>query len=457
MADVIVCGGGIAGLTCAVRLVAAGLDVRVIEEHDEPGGNVRTMAWKGFRMERGPHTFMASADDVFDLAHETGAGPDLVPALETSGVRYIVRDGRLHEVFTGPLSFIRSDLLSLRGKIDLLTEPLRTERGDASDSAARFFERRFGPEAARVLAGAFISGIYAGDPESLSAAAAFPLFWGFEKEHGGMIRGGVRLMRERRRQRRALGAAAPPRRKGLFSLRGGLGTLSRAAAEVLRGRLEAGTRVDAVARDGERWRVEAGGRSSSCRHLVVAAPPHRAGPLLETVSGDVGRILAGVTLAPLAVVHMCYERRPQGIPDAFGFLVPRGEGLRTLGVLFPSRMFDDRAPAGGDLLTGFVGGMLDRDALDLDDEDLLDTVACDLERLVGLDRRPDHVRVLRYAAAIPQLTHGHLDRMRDLRETIEGLPGLHLAGNYLRGVGLKDAVASGMEAAGAIVQEASRR
>ncbi len=457
MDDVLVCGGGIAGLSCAVRLVAAGLDVRVLEEHDEPGGNVRTLVERGFRMERGPHTFMASADDVFDLAHETGAGADLVPARGTSGVRFIVRGGRLHEVFTGPLSFMCSDLLSLRGKLDLITEPLRTARGDASDSAARFFERRFGPEAARVLAGAFISGIYAGDPESLSAAAAFPLFWGFEKEHGGMIRGGLRHVRERRRQRRALGAAAPPRRKGLFCLRGGLGTLSRAAADVLGGRLELGATVDAVARDGKGWRVETGGRSLSCRRLVMAAPPHRAAPLLEPVDPDIGRILSAVVLAPVAMVHMCYERRPARIPDAFGFLVPRGEGLRTLGVLFPSRMFDDRAPAGGDLLTGFVGGMLDRDALDLDDGDLLETVLGDLDRLVGLDRRPDHVRVLRYGAAIPQLTHGHLDRMQELREALGGLPGMHLAGNYLRGVGLKDAVASGMEASRAIVQEAARR
>jgi oxygen-dependent protoporphyrinogen oxidase len=455
--DVIVCGGGIAGLTCGVRLLAAGLNVRVIEERDEPGGNVRTLVDGGFRMERGPHTFMASADDVFDLADEVGATPDLVPARASSAVRFIVRDGALHEVFTGPLSFIRSDLLSLRGKLDLITEPLRTARGDASDSAARFFERRFGPEAARVLAGAFISGIYAGDPESLSAAAAFPLFWGFEKEHGGMIRGAAHHVIGRMRRRRAMGDAAPPRRRGLFTIRGGLGTLSGAAAAVLGERLVPGTRVEAVVRDGTRWRVETTGRTFSCRRLVVATPPHRAAPLLGPVDRRLADILDSVVLAPLAMVHMCHERALQRVPDAFGLLVPRGEGLRTLGVLFPSRMFGDRAPAGGDLLTGFVGGMLDRDALELEDGELLDTVLADLEGLLGLRRAPDRVHVLRYDAAIPQLTHGHLDRMRDLREILGQVPGLLLAGNYLRGVGLKDAVASGMEAARTVVLEDPRR
>ena len=59
------------------------------------------------------------------------------------------------------------------------------------------------------------------------------------------------------------------------------------------------------------------------------------------------------------------ERLPE-IPEGFGFLVPRGEGIRTLGVLFPSRLFEGRTPPGGDLLAGFVGGVLDPHALDLD-------------------------------------------------------------------------------------------
>jgi oxygen-dependent protoporphyrinogen oxidase len=334
-----------------------------------------------------------------------------------------------------------------------VTEPLRTGRGDPDDSAARFFERRFGNEAARVLAGAFVSGIYAGDPEKLSAAAAFPLFWRFEKESGGMIRGGLRHMRERRRERRALGAAAPPRRRGLFSLRGGLGTLSRAVADAVGSGLVTGAAVSAVRREGELWRVEAGDIVESAPHLVVAAPPHKASPLLGAVDDRLGAAMGGVRLAPLAVVHMGYVERAKEIPDAFGFLVPRGEGIRTLGVLFPSRMFDDRAPAGGDLLSAYIGGSLDPGALELEDADLLEIVLGDLERLTGFDRRPDHLKVLRYRAAIPQLEHGHLERMDGLRRILEDLPGLHLAGNYMRGIGLKDAVASGFEAARRIVEE----
>jgi oxygen-dependent protoporphyrinogen oxidase len=264
-----------------------------------------------------------------------------------------------------------------------------------------------------------------------------------------MIRGAVHHMLERRRERRALGSAAPPPRKGLWSLRGGIGTLGRAAARTLGTRLRAGCPVRSIDRDGDAWRVETEDGPERARHLVVAVPPGRAAAL---VGGELGTLLAGVRLAPLAVVHLGFERRLEEIEDAFGFLIPRGEGIRTLGVLFPGRMFEDRA-GGGDLLTGYVGGMLDPGALELADDELLSTVRADLEGLTGLDRDPDHVRVLRYPAAIPQLEHGHLARMRAVHAAIQDLPHLHLAGNYLRGVGLKDAVASGMAAAARVAGE----
>ena len=152
-------------------------------------------------------------------------------------------------------------------------------------------------------------------------------------------------------------------------------------------------------------------------------------------------------MAPLAVVHLGYHEHLPEIPDGFGFLVPRGEKTQSLGVLFPSRLFDDRAPGEGDLLAGFVGGVGDPDCLERSDEELADIVREDLQRLIGLDAEPDMVRVRRYRQAIPQLTLGHLDRMAAVEQELDRYSGLFLAGNYRTGVGLKDAVGSGFVAA----------
>ncbi|MEV6626810.1 FAD-dependent oxidoreductase, partial [Amycolatopsis sp. NPDC051114] len=51
--DVVVVGGGLAGLSAARRLCGAGAEVTVLEAGDEVGGRVRTDVVDGFRFDRG--------------------------------------------------------------------------------------------------------------------------------------------------------------------------------------------------------------------------------------------------------------------------------------------------------------------------------------------------------------------------------------------------------------------
>lgn len=456
MRDVIVIGGGIAGLSCALRLRAAGLDVELLEAQPQAGGNIQTSEIDGFRFERGPHTFMPSADDIFVLAAEVGIGDQIVASAPAAERRFIVRNGKLHAVPSGPWSFVTSDLLSLRAKLQLMTEPLRTgQRGAATDSATTFFARRFGEEGARVLAGAFISGVYAGDPATLSAPAAFPLFWRFEQERGSMILGAMAHGKQRKQQRAELarqnGQPLAARPKGLCTFANGLGQLTSTIALRLGDRCRTGAPVRTVARDNGGYAIGLDGEVLRARQVVVATPPSAASQILRPLDALLADLVSGIPLAPMTVVHLGFRQRQAGVPDGFGFLAPRNEGVRSLGVLFPSRLFGQRTPDGGELLTGFVGGMTDAQALALADVEIERIVRDDLRQLCGVDAAPDFVRVLRYQGAIPQFVLGHLERMVQLRSRLATLPGLHLAGNYLHGVGMKDAVASGFETAAAIV------
>jgi len=51
--DVVVVGAGLAGLACALRLAAGGVEVTVLERSDAVGGRVRTDVVDGFRCDRG--------------------------------------------------------------------------------------------------------------------------------------------------------------------------------------------------------------------------------------------------------------------------------------------------------------------------------------------------------------------------------------------------------------------
>src|SRR6202046_5850584 len=53
MTDAVIVGAGLAGLSCAISLEAAGLSVTLLEASDGPGGRVRTDMVEGFRLDRG--------------------------------------------------------------------------------------------------------------------------------------------------------------------------------------------------------------------------------------------------------------------------------------------------------------------------------------------------------------------------------------------------------------------
>jgi phytoene dehydrogenase-like protein len=68
--DVIIVGGGLAGLTAAKALIDAGLDVVVLEADDRPGGRLKTDRVDGFLLDHGFQIYLTSyqtAGQVLDL------------------------------------------------------------------------------------------------------------------------------------------------------------------------------------------------------------------------------------------------------------------------------------------------------------------------------------------------------------------------------------------------------
>jgi oxygen-dependent protoporphyrinogen oxidase len=446
MHDVVVVGGGVAGLTAAWSLKQEGLDVVVLEEQTQAGGNIRTLGDEGYRMETGPHSFMGAAEHVWRLLEELEIEDDAEAASAVSNNRYIFRGGRLHPLPTGLWAFLGTGLLSWGAKFKLMGEPFRRSGAREEDTAWDFFVRRFGEEAATYIMSPFISGVYAGDIHQLGARAAFPKFWNFERDSGSMIRGAMKYMKAKRRRLKAEGK---PIRKGLFSLPGGLGQLTSVLEERLGRSVETGVVVDRVERlpDGG-IRVRSGGREWLGRTVVLAVPPNRAAEVLDGSLPDASAVLRRIPMVPVVLLHWRCENSPEEIPAGFGFLVPRAEQVRLLGTLFPSQLFGGRAPEGVHLFASFYGGALDREAFEMPDDALRELLVEDHRRILGVELKGLEVlRVLRHSHAIPQLVPDHPEKVEALREAVSAIPGLSLAGNYLGGVGIEQAVESGFLAA----------
>jgi oxygen-dependent protoporphyrinogen oxidase len=438
----VVVGGGIAGLAAGLELQESLREVYVVEAGDRPGGVMRTDHVSGYVIERGPNTFQVKAP-LLRLLDRIGLRDALQAAQPASRLRFVVRERELMQVPLSLLGFARTRLLSTRGKLRLLSEPLRFRRDATGESVAAFAGRRFGGEAVARLIGPFLTGVYAGDERELGAEAVLGDLVELERRFGSVAIGLLGTALGRRRQRGLAGSWSGPQ---------GLGPFARRLAERLYDAPALNARVMALARDGDRWRVSvtspSGESEMRAERLVVATGAGEAAELLRGDCPELSDQLAGIAYAPIVSIGVGVDparvaRRIEG----FGFLVPSDQEIPLLGCLFMSQLFPGRAPAGRELLQCMLGGRRYPEAIDLSDDVLHKRVHADLEKTLGLRESPQLLAVSRWARAIPQPGAEHPRRVAAIRQQLRTLPGLELAGGYLEGVGLSDAAASGIAAA----------
>jgi protoporphyrinogen/coproporphyrinogen III oxidase len=463
MTRVVVVGGGIAGLATAhaLRAEAPETEIVVLEGSDRAGGNIRSDAIDGYLCEAGPDGFLDNAPATLAFVETLGLTPRLMPSREEARRRYIFRGGRLHEVPTSAAAFLRTRLLSASAKLRVLGEPLCARAPRHDESILHFAERHLGREAAHVLVGSMVSGIFAGDASQLSLRACFPKMFEMDATYGSLVRA---MIAKRRQHRNENGVGAPAGR--LTSFTGGMEDLVRAAAESLGPIVRTGRRVtDVRARAAIGGPRLVGARAFSVTTVaqrieadavVLAGPASQSADLLHGFAPAAAAQLRIIHTAPLAVLCLGYDAAAltaeRGALDGFGFLAPRGENVRILGALWESSIYPQRAPLGKALLRVMIGGATDHAAVDLDDASLLATVHRDLERTMGLRLAPEFVRIVRHAGGIPQYSTGHTMRLERIDAALAKHPGLFLTGNAYRGVSVNACIEDAPKIATAVAQ-----
>jgi protoporphyrinogen/coproporphyrinogen III oxidase len=449
-----VVGAGLAGLATAYLALQAhpDLDVVVLEAAPTPGGKVRSSVEDGFTFDWGPNGFLTNVPETLELALALGLRDRLRPADDAAALRYVYRDGGLRPLPTSLGAFLRSELLSPPGRLRALAEVVLGTRSRREESVHAFVARHFGHEAARAFAGIFVAGISAGDARDLSLDALFPRLRKLEASHGSLLRGMTAAAQAQRARARAMptavtadGATAADGR--LTTLEGGVQTLIDALAAALGSRLRTGSRVVGMADhgrpgDGPITLHVLGEGAVEADAVALATPAYAAAELLGASCPEAAAALVGIRYADVAVVGLGYDRIDVPRPlDGFGLLVPRGEGVRSLGVLWSSAVFPEQAPPGKVTLRVIGGGTLDPGFAALGDGDLLDAVRRDLERAMGIVAEPEALRIVRWPRGIPQFTLGHGARVQAAQIAVGARwPRLALVGNYLSGVGMNDVV-----------------
>jgi oxygen-dependent protoporphyrinogen oxidase len=165
------------------------------------------------------------------------------------------------------------------------------------------------------------------------------------------------------------------------------------------------------------------------------------------VSPELSAELGAVQYSSSITVGLGYDREVrQSLPPGFGFLVPRSEGKRLLAATFVHNKFPHRAPEDRALLRCFFAGSNAENVWELSDEQIVGIVRNELQQILGLRGAPLFARVYKWKSAMAQYSVGHLERLDRIERLRQQLPGLALAGNAYRGIGVPDCVRSGREA-----------
>ncbi len=499
MKQVIIVGGGIAGLATAYYLqkqaTDAGIELEytLIERDTEFGGKITTAHRDAFVIEGGPDSFITQKPWALQLARELGLSDQLLGTNDEQRKVYVLVDGRLVElpdgvmlvVPTKMMPFVTSPLISWPGKLrmglDLVIPP---RKDDSDESLADFIRRRLGQEALDKIAEPLMAGIHVADPERLSLQATFPRFIDIEQKHGSLIRGMLRRKMERGKGKRedgrgkrekgekgkkeirekgntqyAIRAVLSPSKgntQSLFmSLRGGLSELVEALTDHLEthGTLLAGRRVERVDFRPEApfaYSVELdNGSTLQADAVVLATPAFVTANLVEDFNPELAAGLREIRYVSTATVSLGFRKSDFSHPlDGFGFVIPSSEGRKIAACTWTSTKFDHRTPDDHVLLRAFVGGAHDEHLVDLDDEAMIQMVREELADIMGVTAEPEIAVIFRWHKGNPQYDVGHLERVAKLEAMCES--GLLLAGSAYRGVGIPDCVHNGQRTAEAV-------
>ena len=498
MKRVVVIGGGITGLAAAHRLIERShesgkpLDLTVLEAGSRVGGIVKTRERDGFLLESGPDSFISEKPAALALVKRIGLESHLIETNQHYRRSFIVRDGKLLPVPEGfhllaPSRwwpFLKSDIFSWSGKarmaFDLLL-PRRRLNGsnvgnNADESLAEFVRRRLGTEALERMAQPMIGGIYTADPERLSLQATMPRFLEMEREHRSLIRA-LRKQNSQTVSEDVRSEISGPRYSLFLSFDRGMQVLTDALEERISNfgtqistgtgsgqtTIRVNTTVESITlaetdSDGghsPKWKLTTSGHETLFADAIcLALPAYVSSRLLSTVDPQLAAELAGISYASSATINLGFKRDDIPHPlDGFGFVVPFSEKRSLLACTFSSVKFADRAPDGKVLLRAFVGGALQPELLELDEDQLLGRVLGDLRDLLGIERAPLRAEVTKWERSMPQYHVGHLERVKRIEACLGCIPGLVLAGNAYLGLGIPDCIRSGEAAADRIYED----
>ncbi|HEV2860027.1 MAG TPA: NAD(P)/FAD-dependent oxidoreductase [Pyrinomonadaceae bacterium] len=441
--DVVVVGGGIAGLGAALRLQDLGLRPLVLESEPRVGGRMTTDRVEGFKIDRGVTLLGKRFKHMRRLARRVGLGPLTRPVGFALGLRdeggacRSYRARRPDDILFDRRLSSAARLALPRFYFDLLLNSTslihgRSDRSLSLDTeTAREYLSRLGRGGEELFARIFEPGLRAAVGGSLAPVSRAILLQTVWNTLGG----------------------------GFWNLTDGVDRIPEEVAA--RVPVLTGARAWHVEHDAGGVRVEAevGGRRQTfkARGAVLAVPGHLAPGLCPQLPAWAAETLGRTRFSKVASAHVALRRPPRAPFAGYGFAGPVEEGV---GVLELEHLrAPGRCPDGKGMVSVYFTDTPGFRCLEAPDEELRRRAVELVERTFPESAGETmFVHLVRWETGIALFPKGRLTEVVGLRRRLAGWDApLDLCGDYLDGLSSEGALRTGEQAADRLAARLARR
>jgi len=482
--DVVVIGGGIAGLVAADVFASSGLTVTLIEERSSVGGLVASTVLDDLRLDIGAEAFATREGSVSELAIDLGLADDLVtPDPAGAWIRTLTKTVRIPRLgilgIPGkPLARDVRAAIGLKGAIRASWDRvLPKSYGATSETLGELVRKRMGNKVVDRLVTPICLGIHSTPPDELDVDAVAPSLREGLRRTGSL----VGAVRDRATTQRAGGA--------VMGIDGGLWKLTEALQKRITrngGRILTSSRVTSLATAGKArtaaWQVgyrDADGAAQKIRGLgvLIAIPALPAQTLLrevltEPASTSAGRLLGDaktedVTVVSLVVMSPALDAHPRGS----GIIVAPGTpGVRAKALTHSSSKWPWLATLAGEgrhaIRLSYAGSQLADNvannpvAVVAADTELATKALTDASVLLGVPLEKSDVRaiaVTRWSDAVTPPSPAHRRLVGQWTKAVARLERIGLTGSWIAGTGLASVIPHAQAAADQLIAGLEQR
>ncbi len=436
--DYIVVGGGISGLAALHRVQQRDHNALLLEAAPYCGGLVRSSYQEGYLVETGPNAYLKSYLCTHQLIEDMKLDDEVIFNIPGADNRYVYRNSVLHPIPTGPISFFKTPLFSLKAKLRLLLEPFVSRAKSEEESVYHFAKRRFGEEVSTTVLDAMVSGICAGNFRKLDIFSLFPKIGLIERKFRSFLLFLI-LFKFKSQE-------SDKNKKNVTfrTLKRGMGSLTQRLQERYQDLIKLDLPVISVEKiDGDLFRVSTAAESFLSKKVIMAAPANVATKILSSGFASLARELAKIEYASITTCLLGFKKEQIQHPmDGFGFLIPRNQKVRILGGLFSSGLFEGRCQDGMASIKVYIGGAHDGEIQQIDEDQIKKVILEEVSTVLNISGQPVFCKINKIDSAIPQLNLGHQKIKAAIYQQLSQIDGLSLTGNYLEGVSVNEAIRS---------------